>query len=62
MRSKLYVCVLAVMCSLMLCACGQKEAEKEKAAVETAAVESQAGNAPAPDQHPHKIPVPWLPV
>ena len=58
MRSKFYVCVLAVMCSLMLCACGQKEAEKENAAVETAAVESQAGNAPAPAQSP----VPWLPV
>ena len=58
MRSTFSVCVLAVMCSLMLCACGQKEAEKEKAAVETAAVESQAGNAPAQ----HKSPVPWLPV
>jgi peptidyl-prolyl cis-trans isomerase C len=40
------------MCSLMLCACGQKEAEKEKAAVETAAVESPAGKAPAPVQEP----------
>ena len=48
MRSKVSVCVLAVMCTLMLCACGQKEAEKEKAAVETAAVESPAGKAPAP--------------
>ena len=58
MRSTISVCVLAVMCSLMLCACGQKEAEKEKAAVETPAVESQ----PAVQQHQYKSPVPWLPV
>ena len=56
MRSTFSVCVLAVMCSLMLCACGQKEAEKEKAAVETAAVESQAGNVPAPAPAPAQEP------
>ncbi len=61
MRSKLYVCVLAVMCSLMLCACGQKEAEKEKSSVWKLQLWRVK---PAKHLHPHpyKSPVPWLPV
>jgi len=40
MRSKLFVCAI-VICSFMLCACGEKQAE-----VETAAVEIQSENQP----------------